>query len=658
MKKMKKSLSLLLAVGMSLQILPFSACGTTEQKKEIEKYDVAVTSSAGGSLVADVKEVEQGKDVTFTITANEGYILESLIINGGKVAVSGSTYVFAGVICDLDVKAVFVEPDVTVNFKTDGAPVASVSAQYGKTFGELPSATAPGKRFLYWKNEKGEQVRPTSIVSQSGEVTLEAVWQDITEEEKAGLVPFGATTAYYDMAATKYGVVFHTDSEPITPQILVAENNTGDFTNSKVVDCDYEPWFNEYVINGVVDGLKYDTEYSVKFGDYSADVWGKTYTFKTRKEEITETQFYYVADSQETHLINNKQSPYQVIGDTYWSVTMTDARARFSEADFIAHGGDIVNHAAEPKYWQEMFDSIEEYLFQYPLMITPGNHEGDGWYSAGYECIGKLFNLDVTSNTEMGFFYSFDYGPMHFVSMLSNDVYYDYDGTYTPEQLAWLRADLAAARENPEIKWIVAMAHQGILIPTHTEGNMTSNDYSTLTYPQIMPIFDEYELDLFLYGHNHYLDSSYPILWSGEVEKTVYDTYMKRDVDYYRIDLATTTTKKTLHDGVEVDEFVYPQGTTRRGTVMHQTGTVGDQYNNTYKLSELTANLAAKKYYRMLLSGGKNAVDTEASYSMYSYVEVTANKLVCRTYGVNVPAQIASPSLENGKYLDGFMLTK
>ena len=658
MKKMKKSLSLLLALGMSLQILPFSACGITEQKKEIEKYDVAVTSSAGGSLVADVKEVEQGKDVTFTITANEGYILESLIINGGKVAVSGSTYVFAGVICDLDVKAVFVEPDVTVNFKTDGAPVASVSAQYGKTFGELPSATAPGKRFLYWKNEKGEQVRPTSIVSQSGEVTLEAVWQDITEEEKAGLVPFGATTAYYDMAATKYGVVFHTDSEPITPQILVAENNTGDFTNAKVVDCDYEPWFNEYVINGVVDGLKYDTEYSVKFGDYSADVWGKTYTFKTRKEEITETQFYYVADSQETHLINNKQSPYQVIGDTYWSVTMTDARARFPEADFIAHGGDIVNHAAEPEYWQEMFDSIEEYLFQYPLMITPGNHEGDGWYSAGYECVGKMFNMNVISNTEMGFFYSFDYGPMHFVSILSNDIYYHYDGMYTAEQLAWLRADLAAASANPETKWIVAMTHQGILIPTHTEGKMTSNDYSTLTYPQIMPIFDEYNVDLLLYAHNHYIDSSYPILWSGEVEKTMYDSYVKRDVDYYRIDLATTTTKKTLHDGVEVDEFVYPQGTTRRGTVMHQTGTVGDQYNNTYKLSELTENLAAAKYYRMLLSGGKNAVDTEASYSMYSYVEVTANKLVCRTYGVNVPAQIASPSLENGKYLDGFMLTK
>jgi hypothetical protein len=113
-----------------------------------------------------------------------------------------------------------------------------------------------------------------------------------------------------------------------------------------------------------------------------------------------------------------------------------------------------------------------------------------------------------------------------------------------------------------------------------------------------------------------------------------------------------------MHDGVEVDEFVYADGTQNRGTVMHQTGTAGDQYNSTYKMENMAENLTKKKYYRTLLSGGKNAVDAEAKYSMYSYLEVTADTLVCRTYGVNVPAQFANPSLDNGKYLDGFMLRK
>ena len=660
MRKMKRTVSFLLATMLCLQFSSLTACDSNNNNniKEISKYDVTTTASVGGTLTADYTEVEQGKDVKFTITAEEGYILESLVINGGEVAVSGDTYLFASVVCDLNVKANFVRPDVTVLFETNGNPIESISVKYGKTFGELPKATAIGKRFLHWVNEKGEQVRSTSTVEKSGEITLTAVWEDITDEHKDGLVPYTVTTAYYDMAATKYGVVFHTASEPITPQILVAENGDGDFTNAVAFDCDYEPWFNEYAINGVVENLKFDTEYSVKFGDASADVWSKTYTFTTRKQEITETNFYYFADTQETHLMNNKQSPYKVIGDTYWSVTLTDAMARFPNADFVAHGGDIVNHGAEPLYWQEMMGSVEECLFQYPLMVSPGNHEGDGWYSAGYECVGKIFNIDVTSSTEMGFFYSFDYGPLHFVAILSNDIFYGYDGQYSAEQLAWLRQDLAKANENPDTKWIVGMMHQGIIIPSHTEGKMTSNDFSTFTYPQLMPILDEYGVDLLLYAHNHYLDSTYPILWSGEVEKTVYDSYVKRDVDYYRVDLATKTTRKTMHDGVEVDEFVYPEGTTRRGTIMHQTGTAGDQYNTTYKLSELESNLAATKYYRMLVSGGKGAVSDTTGYSMYSYVEVKADKLVCRTYGVDVPSQLANPSLDNGVYLDGFMLSK
>ena len=671
MKKMKKSLSLVLATLMSLSFVSFHACESTteeeQEEKKIETYDVTIATATGGSVTADVSEIEQGKDVVFTIVPADGYVLDSLTINGGEVMVNGNTYVFRGVLCELEVKAKFVEPNITVLFDTDGGEtIESKKVVLGETYGELPSARKSGKRFLYWADKNGVQVRPTTVVSGEGEVTLTAVWQDVTDKEKEGLVPYSATTAYYDMAATKYGVVFHTKTEPITPQIRVTATHdatTGepDFTSAVAFDCDYEPWFEEYVINGVVEDLQFATKYSVKFGDASADVWSKTYTFTTRDEEIAETRFYYVADSQETHLMDNKTDIYKVIGDTYWSVTMTDAVTRFPDADFIAHGGDIVNHGAEPLYWKEMLGSVEEYLFQYPLMITPGNHEGDGWYSAGYECVGKMFNVQVSSNTEMGFFYSFDYGPMHFVSMLSNDVYYHYDGMYTQEQLDWLRADLAAANENPNTKWIITMAHQGILIPSHTEGKMTSNDYSTLTYPQIMPIFDEYNVDLFLYAHNHYIDSTYPILWTNEVEKTVYDSYIKKDVDYYRIDLATTQTEKTEYDGDLVDEFIYPQGTTRRGTVMHQTGTAGDQYDTTYTKDKLAENLEAKKYYRMLLSGGKNAINPDMEsrgYSMYSYVEVLQDKLVCRTYGVDVEAQVVSPSLDNGIYLDGFMLTK
>ena len=272
--------------------------------------------------------------------------------------------------------------------------------------------------------------------------------------------------------------------------------------------------------------------------------------------------------------------------------------------------------------------------------------------------VGLQLTYKESNGTEMGYYYSFDYGPLHFVSSLSNDIFYHYDGKYTKAQLNWLREDLAEARENPEIKWIVMMTHHGIMTPTFSK--VVSGAFNPITYAQLMPILDEYDVDLLLYGHNHYLDSTYPIVWSNEIEKTVYEDYeyIQDYVDYYKIEMATNTTKKTIHDGVEVDEFVYADGVTNRGTVMHQTACVGDQWNTTFKLAELQENLAKRPNYRMLLSGGVGAIDSGVGYSMYSYVEVQQDKLVCRTYGVDIVSQYSQPSLENGKYLDGFLLRK
>ena len=43
---------------------------------------------------------------------------------------------------------------------------------------------------------------------------------------------------------------------------------------------------------------------------------------------------------------------------------------------------------------------------------------------------------------------------------------------------------------------------------------------------------------------------------------------------------------------------------------------------------------------------------------MYAYVEVEEDELIVRTYMVDVKAQSQNLSLDNGKYLDGFKLSK
>lgn len=655
MKKVKRAISLIMVTAVLAQAMLFSGCKTGDDG--LPQYEVSTSATVGGQLTADASKAAQGEEIAFKVTPDEGYVLEKLEINGGEVEVIGNVFYYQGVLSDITAKAYFVRKDVTVCFDGSEIAIPDQTVKYGKPYGELPEGVKKNQRFVGWKDESGKIISDMDIVDKAGTIMLTAVWTELTDLEKDGLVPYSATTAYYDMAATKYGVVFHTKVKPSAPRILLAENGDGNFDNATEIYCEYNTFFNEYVCNGVVDNLKFGTEYSVKFGDYSADTWSKTYTFTTREEKIEETSFFYVTDSQQ-NASKGDANTSGIQETTYWDLTMSDAVARFPNAAFTAHGGDIIDYAAEPAYWKRMLDSVEEYLFQYPLMNTPGNHEGDGWYSAGHACIGKLFNIDTPTDTEMGYYYSFDYGPMHFVSSLSNDIFYHYDGKYTKAQLDWLRSDLAAARENPEIKWIVMMTHHGIMTPTFSK--VASGAFNPITYAQLMPILDEYDVDLLLYGHNHYLDSTYPIVWTNEIEKTVFEdySYVNDYVDYYKIATATRTTKKTLHDGVEVDEFVYADGVTNRGTVMHQTACVGDQWNTTYSLAKLEENLAKKPDYRMLLSGGKGAIDEKIGYSMYSYVEVDQEKLVCRTYGVDVVSQFNEPSLENGKYLDGFLLRK
>ena len=85
-----------------------------------------------------------------------------------------------------------------------------------------------------------------------------------------------------------------------------------------------------------------------------------------------------------------------------------------------------------------------------------------------------------------------------------------------------------------------------------------------------------------------------------------------------------------------------------------------------FKLGDdISQYLHSDKYenvYRKLLSGAVGCIDNNANYSMYSYVEVTANSIVVRTYGVDVYGQSTLPAgssvLSEGIYLDGFMLTK
>jgi len=678
---MKKYVSLMLAFVMSVTLF---SCQKNEQSQETEipKYRVEVSSSDGGSVSASDNEVEFGDNVVFTVSENEGYVLASFKINGNEVELDGNTYTIAGAMRDYTISASFVKADVTVSFNGDGAEeLAEKGVIYGGTFGKLPTpAPIFGKRFVGWVNENGKVVSESSVVDGiKSKIELTSSWEEVGQEEKELLKPFSISSTYHDMAATKYGVVWHNKVEPVYPVMLIEEGNTVSNDTARIIKADYEYWFwDEYTVNAVADELKFNTTYTVKMGDLAADVWSDSYTFTTRDEYEEEASFIYISDTQENYLIENmdKLTAYAGIGylgTTYSSQVLKEATTRFPEADYIAHGGDFINYGIEAKYWEQMLGSYEEYLFNYPIMITTGNHSEPLWYAFGSKnnIENKMFNVDweEDAHASSGMIYSFDYGPLHFISLRSNDVFYEKGGVLTDSQVNWFINDVNKARQNENIKWIIAMMHEGPIVPRFT--TMNSNQHSPSLGGQLFPLFDQLEIDMLLYGHNHYLDSTYPLVWD-ETQEPLANT----DKTFPGYPLAKPLTVRavtkqtepyTLEDGTVVDKYVYPEGTTARGTICHQIMTSGPQVTGAFKYNEVEAIYDEVRVFRKLASGAVGALEVNGQpsavpYCGYSYVQVTADSLTVRSYGVHAKGVYneTDPSkiTDHAVYVDGFMLTK
>ncbi len=635
-----------------------------------QKYEITTSSKGGGAVSANTNEAQFGDTVTFTFTADEGYVLAVARINGNEIELEGDSYSIPGAMRDYKVEAEFVEADVTVSFVGENVEgVGNISVAYGQKIGELPTPRIPvGKQFIGWKNEAGEMVgEDTLALTETGEIVLTAVW-GLVNVDTALYQPFSISTAYHDASATNYGVVWHTRTAPANSVVLVSEGESVNEESARVIAASSELWFkNEYISQAVVDELKFNTTYTVKFGDASAGVWSREYTFTTREEVVESTEFFYISDTQETYKIEDMgdwgNNIAGGLNDTYVSQVMREATMRFPDADFIAHGGDIVNWGAESIGWEQMLGSLDEYLFSLPMMAVAGNHEDPMHYGFGREVphiVDKMFNIDgvYDEHASSGIYYSFDYGPLHFVGLRSNDVFNDYGAGYISEkQLAWLVNDVTEAQKTG--KWVVAMMHEGPLNVEFT-GSANSNTHTGTLSVQLMPIFDELGVDLLLYAHNHWLVTTYPLVWDETAEP------MKNTQATVRP--STTAVNSVLHDGVSVNEFVFAEGIANRGTVYHHAATAGPQMHTKFLAEEAAALKAEHKIYYALGTNGIGALAPETgaatgkAYPSYSYIEVSGDSLVVRTYGVDVGSVVKEQDDEeltkHGVYIDGFKLSK
>jgi 3',5'-cyclic AMP phosphodiesterase CpdA len=151
-----------------------------------------------------------------------------------------------------------------------------------------------------------------------------------------------------------------------------------------------------------------------------------------------------------------------------------------------------------------------------PWMPAPGNHENElGNGPIGYRAYQTYFSLPpAAGQTEVtrGLWYAFTAGSVRVISLANDDiVYQDGGNSYVRgysggAQKTWLEQELATARRDPNIDWIVVCMHQ---VAISSVDKFNGADLGIRE--EWLPLFDRYGVDLVVCGHEHHYERSHPI---------------------------------------------------------------------------------------------------------------------------------------------------
>jgi hypothetical protein len=176
--------------------------------------------------------------------------------------------------------------------------------------------------------------------------------------------------------------------------------------------------------------------------------------------------------------------------------------------------GDLADGDPAPatqwQVWRDFGNNIQASAANRPWMPVPGSHAVE--YLARY----ALPDNGVPEFT--GRWYQFRIGNAAFLCLSADDV--ADNGAIAPPagaaryprgysggaQTRWLEATLAAARGDCSIDWVVVQFHQCACSSSRT------GDGSDLGIRrEWLPVFDRYEVDLVLCGHEHGYERSFPV---------------------------------------------------------------------------------------------------------------------------------------------------
>ena len=241
-----------------------------------------------------------------------------------------------------------------------------------------------------------------------------------------------------------------------------------------------------------------------------------------------------------------------------------------NDIDFFIHMGDI-SYADDkgPLYgsntlYESTYDKFQEMItFNKPYMVCPGNHDISCHSLSDFGCNSSFLNFTafnsrfkMPSNGSKNMWYSFNFGPIHFVSINTETDYPD--APTTPHtilgsgagggfgnQLKWLENDLSSVNRT-ERPWIIVYGHRPMYSKNIIDIPFNMKNRIRNAFENILL---KYNVNIYFSGHIHAYERMtkvkngkkdkngiYHIISgaAGCQEKPYNDDYLKHDyTEYY-----------------------------------------------------------------------------------------------------------------------------
>ena len=379
-----------------------------------------------------------------------------------------------------------------------------------------------------------------------------------------------------------------------------------------------------------VTGLQPNTTYYYTVEKSGTETEVQTYT----TGDFESAQILYVGDPQIGASKGQPQNGEELVADSgaantaarndgfAWDRTLDIAVEQNPGLDFVISAGDQVNKTGQAKEEEYAGYLAPDALASLPVATTIGNHD-----SLNPDYMYHFYNPNQTGygETEAGGDYYYSYGSGLFIVLNTNNY-----NVAEHEQ-----AIQEAVASDPDATFRIVTIHQDI----YGSGLDHSDTDGMILRTQLTPIFDEYDIDVVLQGHDHTYSRTKLLYGDGQTHGT-YEFRLNEDGSDYDWDNAYNT---------QTDEQIplYPEEGDTAGQAAHDAfqadnncytieDVEGNTVTNPQGILYMTANSASGSKFYELISSQQDYVAARSQNWLpsYSVINLTADSFSIDTYQI------------------------